>query len=42
MTRGVLEIELVDAESVEALKPFVEDLVETFEVEVLLSDDQDS
>jgi transposase-like protein len=42
LTHGVLEIELVDAESVEALKPFVEELVESFEVEVLLSDDQDS
>jgi transposase-like protein len=38
----VLEIELVDAESVEALRPFITDLVKVFEVEVLLSDDQDS
>jgi len=42
LTQGVLEIELVDSESVEALRPFVEELVNTFEVEVLLSDDQDS
>lgn len=42
LTQGVLEIELVDAESIEALKPFVENLVDTFEIEVLLSDDQDS
>jgi hypothetical protein len=42
LTQGVLEIELVDAESIEALKPFVENLVDTFELEVLLSDDQDS
>jgi hypothetical protein len=38
----VVEIELVDAESVEALRPFINELVETFEVEVLLSDDQDT
>jgi transposase-like protein len=38
----VLEIELVDAESVEAMRPFIRDLIETFEVEVLLSDDQDT
>jgi transposase-like protein len=38
----VIEIELVDAESVEALRPFINELVETFEVEVLLSDDQDT
>jgi transposase-like protein len=38
----VIEIELVDAESVEALRPFIDALVETFEVEVLLSDDQDT
>jgi hypothetical protein len=42
LTQAVLEIELVDSESVEALSPFVEDLVSTFEVEVLLTDDQDS
>ena len=42
LTQTVLEIELVDSESVESLRPFVEGLVGTFEVEVLLSDDQDS
>lgn len=42
LTEAVLEIELVDSESVEALRPFVEELVGTFEVEVLLTDDQDS
>lgn len=42
LTQAVLEIELVDSESVEALGPFVEELVKTFEVEVLLTDDQDS
>lgn len=38
----VLEIELVDAESIEALRPFIEDLMTCFKVEVLLSDDQDT
>ena len=38
----VVEIELVDAESVEALRPFIEELIEIFDVEVLLSDDQDT
>lgn len=38
----ILGIELVDAESIEALRPFVGDLIEDFEVEVLLSDDQDT
>jgi hypothetical protein len=42
LTQAVLEIELVDSESVEALRPFVEELVSIFEVEVLLTDDQDS
>jgi transposase-like protein len=42
LTQNVLEIELVDTESVEAMRPFLEELVHTFEVEVLLSDDQDS
>jgi hypothetical protein len=38
----VLGIELVDAESIDALRPFVADLIAVFEVEVLLSDDQDT
>jgi transposase-like protein len=38
----VVDIELVDAESVEALRPFIEELIEIFDVEVLLSDDQDT
>jgi hypothetical protein len=38
----VLEIELVDAESIEGLRPFIEDLMTCFKVEVLLSDDQDT
>jgi transposase-like protein len=38
----VLTIEVLDAESIEALRPFIEDLVAVFEVEVLLSDDQDT
>jgi hypothetical protein len=38
----VLEIELVDAESVEAMRPFINDLVNMVEVEVLISDDQDT
>lgn len=42
LTNDVLDIELVDSESAEALKPFLEELKELFEVEVLLSDDQAS
>lgn len=38
----VLEIELVDAESIAALRPFIDHLMELFQVEVLLSDDQDT
>jgi transposase-like protein len=38
----VLEIDLVDVESAEAIKPFIEELAQRFEVEVLLTDDQDS
>jgi len=42
LTQTALEIELVDAESVESMRPFIKELVGTFEVEVLLSDDHDS
>ena len=42
LTDQVLDIELVDAESAAALQPFLEELKALFEVEVLLSDDQDS
>lgn len=42
LTDQVLEIELVDGESADALRPFLEELQGLFEVEVLLSDDQDS
>ena len=42
LTQNVLEIELVDTESADALRPFLKELVDTFEVEVLLSDDQES
>lgn len=42
LTQNVLEIELMDTESADALRPFLKELVDTFEVEVLLSDDQDS
>lgn len=42
LTNQVLDIELVDSESAESLLPFLEELQELFEVEVLLSDDQDS
>jgi transposase-like protein len=42
LEQTVLDIELVDAESVDALRPFLQELVEIFEIEVLLSDDQDS
>lgn len=42
LTNQVLDIELVDSESAEAMQPFLEELQEIFEVEVLLSDDQDS
>lgn len=42
LTQQVLDIELVDNESAETLQPFLEDLQELFDVEVLLSDDQDS
>jgi len=38
----VLEVELLDSESVESLRPFLEQLKEQFDVEVLVSDDQDS
>lgn len=42
LSNQVLDIELVDGESAEALQPFLEELQQIFEVEVLLSDDQDS
>ena len=42
LTNEVLDIELVDGESAEALQPFLEELQAIFEVELLLSDDQDS
>lgn len=42
LTNQVLDIELVDSESAESLLPFLEELQELFEVEVLLSDDHDS
>lgn len=42
LTNEVLDIELIDSESAAALKPFLEELKELFEVEVLLSDDQGS
>lgn len=42
LTQQVLDIELVDNESAETLQPFLEDLQELFDVQVLLSDDQDS
>lgn len=42
LTNQVLDIALVDGESAEAMQPFLEELQEIFEVEVLLSDDQDS
>jgi len=42
LTHQVLDIELVDSESAETLQPFLEELQELFDVEVLLSDDQDS
>lgn len=38
----VLTIEVVETESTEALQPFIDELIEVFEVEVLLSDDQDT
>ncbi|RME58639.1 MAG: hypothetical protein D6790_11660 [Caldilineae bacterium] len=38
----VLEIELVDSESAANLRPFLEEMKELFQVEVLLSDDHDS
>ena len=38
----VLDVELVDSESVAALQPWLEQLAEALGVEVLLSDDQDS
>ncbi len=38
----VLEVELVDSESADSLRPFLEQLKEQFDVEVLVSDDQDS
>ncbi len=38
----VVEIDLVDSESVDSLRPFLDKLTALFEVEVLLSDDQDS
>lgn len=42
LSQQVLDIELVDTESAEALQPFLEELKQCFEIEVLLSDDQDS
>jgi len=42
LTGQVLDIEIVDSESTETLLPFLEQLQELFEVEVLVSDDQDS
>ena len=42
LTSQVLNIEIVDSESAETLLPFLEELQELFEVEVLVSDDQDS
>lgn len=42
LTQEVLDIELVESESVDALRPFLQELVRTFEVEVIISDDQDS
>jgi len=38
----VLDVELVDSESADSLRPFLEQLTEQFDVEVLVSDDQDS
>ena len=42
LTQNVLDIELVESESVDALRPFLQELVRMFEIEVLLSDDQDT
>jgi transposase-like protein len=42
LSHQVLDIALVDSESAETLQPFLEELQELFDVEVLLSDDQDS
>ncbi len=42
LAHEVLEIEVVDSASIETMRPFIQDLVHVFEVEVLLSDDQDS
>ncbi len=36
LTQNVLEIELVDTESADTLRPFLKELVDIFEVEVLL------
>jgi hypothetical protein len=38
----VLDVELVDSESVDSLRPFLKQLTEQFDVEVLVSDDLDS
>ena len=38
----VLDVELVDSESAESLRPFLQQLKEQYDVEVLVSDDQDS
>lgn len=38
----VLEVELVDSEATDTLRPFLRQMKALFEVEVLLSDDQDS
>lgn len=38
----VLDVELVDSESADSLRPFLEQLKEQFDVEVLVSDDLDS
>lgn len=42
LSQSVLDIQLVDSESAENLRPFLNELVRTFEVEVILSDDLDS
>jgi transposase-like protein len=38
----VIAVELLESESVDALRPWLKELCQRFEVEVLLSDDQDS
>ena len=42
LSQQVLDIKLVDSESADALRPFLEELKQSFEIEVLLSDDLDS